>query len=58
MLYAIRGRRTYIIAVCMVIYAVLGFFLGKQTQDEMVMMVLNALAVAGLRAGIANKNNE
>ena len=55
MLTFIQGKKTYIVAGLMCIYAVVGYFLGKETPDELVKMILEALAVAGLRAGIAKK---
>ena len=55
MLTWLSGKKTYITVLCMLAYAVAGYFLGKETADESVKLVLEALAVAGLRAGIAKQ---
>lgn len=51
----LRGRRTYLVVLAMLVYAGLGLALGKIEDGEAMKLILEALAVAGLRAGIANK---
>ena len=46
------GYKTYIIAACMVAYAILGVILGKIDGNTVVATILEALAIAGLRKGV------
>ena len=45
-----KGKKTYAIAGAMALYALLGWALGRETQDEMMKMLMEAAAFAGLRA--------
>lgn len=47
-----QGYKTYIVAVLMVIYAVSAYFLGKDPEFN-IQMVLEALGLSALRAGVA-----
>ena len=49
----LAGKKTYLIAVAMSAYAVLGFLLEKETADSAARLFAEALAFASLRAGIA-----
>lgn len=46
----LSGKKTYIVAVAMIVYALLGQYIGKELD---VNLILEALAIAGLRAGIS-----
>lgn len=48
-----EGKKTYIVAMVMIAYAVMVMGLGGQSHTEAVELILNALAIAGLRAGVS-----
>ena len=50
----LAGKKTYIVAIATVIYAVLGLILGYQSSEIAVPLILGALGLAGLRIGIGN----
>jgi len=52
MLKFLKGRRTYVVCVVAIIWAIGGLALGYLSSDETVNIVLASLAAAGLRAGI------
>jgi len=45
----LKGRKTYIVVIMMLVYVASGLYLGKGLDVE---LLLEALAIAGLRAGI------
>lgn len=45
------GKKTYLVAAAMVVYQVLGHYLYQTPYDPLV--ILNALGLAALRAGVA-----
>ncbi len=47
------GKKTYIAAALLVVYAILSVYLGKMTVAQAIPWVLNGLGFAGLRAAIA-----
>ena len=49
----LKGRKTYVIAVLMLAYGLGGLALGELEAAEVGRIVLEGLALAGLRAGIA-----
>lgn len=49
---ALKGKKTYIVAAGMVLYAILGIVLGQITPDQGVLLILQGLGFAGLRHGI------
>lgn len=49
------GKKTYSVAIIMVVYALSALYLGHMTQTDSVSLILQAAAIAGLRAGIAKK---
>ena len=51
-LEAISGKRTYIVAICLIIYAVAGWVAGKIDANSAFENVMIALGLMGLRAGI------
>jgi len=55
MIEFLKGKKTYIVVAAMVLYAGLGLVLGYQTQDQAITLVLDGLAIAGLRLGMAKK---
>jgi hypothetical protein len=46
----LKGKKTYIVAVCM-IFSGLGLILNGQTQEG-ILVILNALGLGALRAGV------
>jgi len=48
-----KGKKTYLVAAGMIVYAVLGMQLGQLDQDTTVQLILQALGFTGLRLGIA-----
>jgi type IV secretory pathway VirB2 component (pilin) len=48
------GKKTYLVAIAMVVYAGLGFILGYQNQDQTLKLVFEALGLAALRAGVSS----
>lgn len=55
MFAALSGKRTYIVSFLMVVYAVIGLYIDKVDVDSGTQLILEALAIAGLRSGIAKK---
>jgi hypothetical protein len=52
------GKKTYIAAAAMAIYAVVGCVFGIHSSDTMIQLLLNAAGIAGLRHGITNDSNK
>jgi len=48
----LNGMKTYIIGCCMILFALFGLFLEKMGTTETLQLILEALAVMGLRHGI------
>lgn len=48
----LSGYRTYLVALALVLYELLGYFLGKQPSID-VKTILEGLGLASLRAGIS-----
>jgi hypothetical protein len=49
----LQGKKTYIVAAALVVYAVAGVYTGQLTQDAAITLVLNGLGLGALRAGIS-----
>jgi hypothetical protein len=49
----LQGKKTYIVALALICYAVLGVYTGQLTQDAAVTLVFNGLGLSALRAGIS-----
>lgn len=49
----LQGKKTYIVAAALVVYAVAGVYTGQLTQDAAITLVLNGLGLSALRAGIS-----
>lgn len=49
----LSGYKTYLIVAAMIVYAILGLVLGYQESPEVIRLILEALAIAGLRIGVA-----
>lgn len=49
---SLSGKKTYIIAGLMVIYAVSGYLLNDLSQAQAMSLILQALAISGLRNGV------
>lgn len=47
-----NGKKTYAAATLMVVYAVSGVILGHLEQEQAVQLILEALAIAGLRRAL------
>lgn len=47
-----KGYKTYVIAVLMVIFAVSGVIIGKMSMAEAIQLLLNAAGLAGLRHAV------
>lgn len=52
---AVKGYKTYAIALAMVVYAVLGYLLQYSELPQSIEIVFEALAIAGLRAGVSKR---
>ena len=55
MLKAIRGRKTYFVAVATMLYAIFGYWQGHMEFDQAMQMVLGGAGLGALRAGMAKK---
>lgn len=53
----LSGRKTYITAVAMIIYAVLGVYLKYMQSTDAITLILQALGISALRAGIAKQGS-
>lgn len=49
----LSGKKTYILVVAAVLYAITGYFLGNFDANTAMQMIWAALTAAGLRAGIS-----
>lgn len=49
---SLSGSKTYIVALLMIIYAGSGYLLQDVSQAQAMTLILQALAIAGLRNGI------
>lgn len=50
---AFKGRKTYIVAGLMIVYALLGVAFQQLTMDQAASFIFNALGIAGLRNAIS-----
>lgn len=48
----LEGKKSYIVAIALVIYALLGVATHQLTQDAAVTLVLNGLGLGALRSAI------
>jgi len=48
----LKGKKTYLVALLMVLYAAFGLLLGDLNQEKTIHLVLEALGLAGLRNAI------
>ena len=51
----LRGKKTYISALLLVIHAVSGYVTGEMGTSECVTLIIEALGLASIRKGIADK---
>ena len=49
----LKGKRTYIMAASLAIWGILGLLLGKNEIQEAITIMLEASALAGIRASVA-----
>lgn len=49
----LHGRKTYLVSLLMLVFSFLGYFLGELQPIDAGRLVLEALGLAGLRAGVA-----
>lgn len=49
---ALDGNKTYIVALAMVVYAAIGYWLGQMDQANAMELVMQAASVAGLRHAV------
>ena len=52
----LQGRKTYLLSLAALLYAVSGWYIGQIDQATALNMVWAALTAAALRAGIARNN--
>ena len=55
MLQPISGYKTYLAAFAIFAFACIGLYAGRLTGTEATALILNALAVAGLRSAISEQ---
>ncbi len=51
----LKGYKTYAACIALAVYAVAGFIVGKVDGVTAGELVIEALAIAGLRAGVSKK---
>jgi len=56
MLDALIGKKTYILAIITILYAITGMIIGKIDIAVGWAIILGSLQVMGLRAGISNQS--
>jgi len=49
----VNGRKTYLVCLVSIVYAVAGFYMKTLDLNQMIQMILAALGAAGLRDGVA-----
>ncbi len=49
----LSGKKSYIVAAALIIYAVTGVFTGNLSQDAAITLVLNGLGLGALRNAIS-----
>jgi len=49
----LQGKKTYIVACALVVYALLGVYTGQLSQPEAIALVFNGLGLGALRAGVS-----
>jgi len=54
----LNGRKTYLIATAMIVYAILGYSLGEINEQQASLTVFNALGFVGLRHSVEKKQGE
>ena len=53
-----KGKKSYLVCLIAVVYSISGFFYGALDIHAAFQIILGALAVAGLRHGIAKSGSE
>jgi hypothetical protein len=48
----LQDKKTYIVALALVVYAIAGVYTNQMTSQEAILVVLNGLGLGALRAGI------
>jgi len=48
----LQGRKTYLVAVVTIVYAVAGLIIGQVSQEAAIALILGACAVSGLRNAV------
>lgn len=51
----LKGKKTYLVAGVMFMYAISGLILGHLTSDQAFQVIMAALATAGIRHGITTQ---
>ena len=52
----LKGKKTHFLAAALIVYEVLGYFLGKSPEID-VKTILAALGLSALRAGVSKAGN-
>lgn len=54
----LTGKKTFIVAGAMIVWAVAGIFLGKLDLNMAIQTIFTALGLIGIRIGIANQEQQ
>ena len=49
----LKGKKTYLVALALVVFAITGVATGNLTTEQAVALVLNGLGLGALRAGVS-----
>ncbi len=55
MLAYLKGKKTYIVSICGILYSVFGFVSGHLDSNTAISTIFAALAVMGVRGGLTNE---
>lgn len=47
------GKKSYLVAIALVVYALTGIYTGQMTSDQAIQVILNGLGLGALRSAIS-----
>lgn len=49
----LKGKKTYLVALALIVFAITGVITGNLTADQAFVLVLNGLGLGALRSGVS-----
>lgn len=55
MIQALQGKKTYIVGICGIIFAITGFIIGKIDSSSAITLIFTSLGMMGIRNGVTTE---